>query len=210
MDRQQLAALLPGVKDAYPHYYALCFMAAYTGQRFGTLCALQWSCIDTENGVIHLKSEKTGHKAKAPLSRFRSVLEEHRKVLKEWSPIAFKKAPYVFPCKGDPDNLKYGGRRTDSSSVNKALRKVCREVGIEEITFHDFRRTFVTLALDSGVAPAVIKSMTGHCSQMIGHYHHQSTASKSDLIGVVMGEIEPSESEDDSPSDKSVTASDVF
>jgi len=100
MSRDEVEALLVEVKTQYPHYYGIVYVLAYTGQRFSTISALKWSDIDTQNGLIHFRESKTGHKASAPLERFETVLREHKAVLKEWSPIAFNKAPYVFPCQG--------------------------------------------------------------------------------------------------------------
>lgn len=158
--------------------------------------------MDVENGVIRFEYSKTGHKSSVPLDQFRAVLKAHKKVLKKWSPIAFKKSPYVFPQQGDPADLKHGGMRHDTAALNKCLARCCRLEGIPRVTFHDFRRTFVSLALESGIAPDVIRSMTGHSEQMIGHYHHQSQGSKRDLISVVKG------TENDSKNDTKIDRKD--
>lgn len=208
MPRSELETLLKQLESQYPHYYALCYLAAYTGQRFGTLAALKWSDINPDRRVIFFRKSKTGHQTSVPWSEFESVLEKHRQILKAWSPAAFEKSPYVFPCKGDPANLKGGGLRRDTSSINKALNRLCQQSGITKISFHDFRRTFVTLALEAGVAPDVIRSLTGHSEQMIGHYHHQSQESKRDLISVVKGrDKETLDEAKNEPSDQILTAS---
>ena len=204
MSRDELDKLLTAIQKRYPHYHALCYMAAYTGQRFGTLAFLKWEHIDPTNNRIKLHNVKTGHKTSAPFERFRDVLTAHKEVMEDWSPIAFKKSPYVFP-KLD------GEMRTGTSAIGDALERACEDAEIPRVTFHDFRRTFVTIALDNGVAPDVIKSMTGHCSEMIGYYHHQSDGGKDDLIGVVMGDANQEANDDaDNQSDSVVTASDVL
>jgi integrase len=39
---------------------------------------------------------------------------------------------------------------------------LCRVVGIPEITFHELRHTFATLALESGVSPKQVQLWLGH------------------------------------------------
>lgn len=95
---------------------------------------------------------------------------------------------WVFPAWGKPAKLKYNGLRAYNGSINKALKKVCDDLGYERITFHDLRRTFTTIALGEGISPTTIKSLTGHSDVMQGHYHHASKDGKSKLIRrVVMG-----------------------
>ena len=216
MSREELESLLGAIKARYPHYYALCYIAAYTGQRFGTLAHLKWADIDTDNDRIKFTHSKTGHKTGVPLDQFRDVLVDHQAVLQSWAPMAARKSPYVFPKRKDPDEDEEQGLRKNTSSINDALKRACKDAGIERVTMHDFRRTFVSLALESGIAPDVIKSFTGHCQSMIGHYHHQSDESKRDLIGTVIGDGAggggsqgDGENDENNPSDSILTATDV-
>jgi len=47
---------------------------------------------------------------------------------------------------------------------NYDLKIVTRHLGIRDITVHDLRHTFATLALESGVSPRMVQQWLGHSS----------------------------------------------
>ena len=194
LTQSQAQTFLGGVKALCPQYYALSYLAAYTGQRWGTLSALRWEDVDEENNLLHFRrsqslgevkdGSKTGHELAVPLDPFSAVLRDHREMMKDRASFH---TGWVFCADGDPEELAHDGLMVHNSSITKAYARVCREVGLPRITMHDLRRTFVSIALANGISPPVIQALTGHSDQMIGHYHHQSTDSKGALIGTVMG-----------------------
>ena len=48
------------------------------------------------------------------------------------------------------------------SSAAAAVAKACQKAGIENLTWHDLRRTFATWLRESGVDPFVIQQSLGH------------------------------------------------
>ena len=196
----EIGPFLEELQEAFPHYYALAYLGLFTGQRYGTLSALKWKDVDRANELLHFRrsqkngevksGSKTGHITSAPLEPFLGVLEFHRETMKGWAPVAYEKGDWIFPAKGDPTKLKYGGLRTSTSTINRAYRVVCDSLGFEKITTHDFRRTFCTVVLNQGISKEVLRSLTGHSEEMMGHYYRQTTAAKGQMIGAVLDVVD--------------------
>lgn len=136
-----------------------CF-CAFTGLRYSDAHALTWP--DVGENAIRVTTLKTYDALTIELNKWsREILERRRGVSEPW----------VFP-------------RTTNQVMNRALKEICRECGIdapvrltsyrgatrkdevkkkwELIGTHAARRTFVVNALQMGVSPTVVMSWTGH------------------------------------------------
>ena len=197
---EQADLLLAHLKEIDSPHYPLLYIALYTGQRWSTLSALRWEDLDEANDTLWFRrsqyhgevseGSKTGHIASAPLKPFKAILEAHRAKLEESNPEGLALG-WVWPAEARGEktlsDLEHSGMCVYNSHINKALKKACSKVGIPSVTMHDLRRSFVSIALAKGISPTVIKGLTGHSEEMVGHYHHQSTDAKAALIGAVMG-----------------------
>ena len=68
----------------------------------------------------------------------------------------------------------YSGNRSAANFAKRDFKTLMSEIGAEDMTPYNCRHTFVTLAVKSGVSPAILKRMVGHTniSTTDKHYTH--------------------------------------
>lgn len=130
-------------KEASPALQLVMELARWTGQRQGDLIRLPWSAYDGAH--IKLRQSKTGRMVRV------KVYDELRAKLD-----ATKREAVTILTTGR------GKRSWTSSGLRASWRKACERAGIEGVTFHDLRGTFVTLAYRNGAAITEIAEVTGH------------------------------------------------
>ena len=139
--------LLDYLSDKHLSLYLICLFGIHAGLRRGEIFGLQYGDIDPFKNRITVQRSyngptKNGKTRVVPLSeRLAKALELKDYLTKPSAEAIFQ----IF----DP---------------NHDLRKVCKFVKIREITIHDLRHTFATLALESGVSPRTVQSWLGHSS----------------------------------------------
>jgi len=128
--------------------YIICLFGIHAGLRRGEIFGLQYGDIDPLRNRITVSRQyggaptKNGKTRQVPLSeRLAKALEQRDYLTKPSREAIFN----VF----DP---------------NPDLKKVTILLGIRDITIHDLRHTFATLALESGVSPRTVQSWLGHSS----------------------------------------------
>jgi len=151
---------------------ALYVLALYLGLRRGELLGLRWEDVDLDGeklevvqtlqrvgGKLQLVPPKTEDSARTlPLpSPCVEALREHRK--RQFSERSdawpdWEDCGLVFPSRRgtpmEPDNLR------------RSWGTIRGKVGLDETRFHDLRHTCVTLLLDLGVPPHVVRDIVGH------------------------------------------------
>jgi integrase len=155
-------------------YYALFYLALFTGMRRSEILALKWQDIDfvlgevsvnrslhvLKGGKVILRSPKTktGKRTVAlPPSAF-LVLHEHRTTQESNSLMLGKllnETEYVFSTLGRP---------LLPNTVSHAWFKLIKRIGIKSIRFHDARHTHASLMLKQGIHPKIVQERLGHSS----------------------------------------------
>lgn len=118
----------------------------FTGLRIGEARALRWSEIDLQQGVIYIPAERTksGRKLDLPMSDFvRDMLIARR---------SLGDGGWVFPAPSRSGHLY---------DTQFHLGLVTKETGIQ-ISAHDLRRTFITVAESCEVHPFALKALVNH------------------------------------------------
>jgi len=159
-----------------------------TGMRFGETRKLKWSHVDFENKILIAPREltKSDREHRLPLSDFLVALLRKRYI--------YRKHPdWVFPS----------SRRNNKhlSEGIGIIRRVRAKSGIR-FTFHDLRRTFLTMGEKLDVPPYALKRLVNHSvsNDMTGRYlildierlrSHMSRITKAfiDLLGINDGDI---------------------
>ncbi len=148
--KAEIEALL---KKAGEPVKAAFLLALDTGQRQGDLLALLWSAYDGK--AITLRQSKGRRKVYLPctaelravLSRLKAAREQREKSKK---PVA---ATILTGQRGRP---------WTGSGFRTMFDRAKADAGIDGLTFHDLRGTFVTRASERGATPQEIATITGH------------------------------------------------
>ena len=128
-----------------------------TGWRFGEVTCLTWSQVDLENGIVRLEPGKT----KNDDARTVYLDEELKEVFqKQWEcrGSGKKVLPYVFPNEIGTDKI---------SDFRGAWQTACKNAGIGNKLFHDFRRTAVRNMIRSGISEGVAMKISGHKTRSV-------------------------------------------
>ncbi|MFD4532219.1 tyrosine-type recombinase/integrase [Kitasatospora sp. NPDC058397] len=152
--------------------HTLYVLALMLGMRRGELLGLRWSSVDLERGTLTvstnlqrvdgelrfvlpktLSSERT-----LPLpAPVLAALVDHRErqaVERAAAGMDWQENDLVFPSRigtpYEPDNLR------------RSWHAVRGRLGLDDLRFHDLRHTCITLLLDLGVPPHIVREIAGH------------------------------------------------
>ena len=123
-------------------------VALNTGLRISNLTFLTWKQADVFNRTIHIEKTKNGKPVSIPMT------DQVYKTLNELRRGNNVSLAWVFPR---PDGKPYY-----RDSISKAFKRTCREVGINDITFHGLRHTFCSWLAIEGANPVDIAALAGH------------------------------------------------
>ena len=137
--------------------------ATGTGMREAEICFMRWAEVDRETGFIRVGQESKGHKPRyVPInSDVAAILDAQRPFIGPNGP-----SPYVFvnPQRGKPYN---------PDSVSHYFKAAALRAGIDDVTFHTLRHTFVSRMVEVGMPDRKIMKIVGHSSaHMVSRYAH--------------------------------------
>jgi integrase len=154
-------------------YYALFYLALFTGMRRSELLALRWSDLDLPLGQISVNRSlhrlrdgsvvfampKTakGRRTIALPPSASLALKEHRdkqEQIRNMSATTLQDSDLVF------SHLDGGPLLPDT--VSQAWRRLARRDGLNGIRLHDARHTHASLMLKQGVHPKIVQERLGH------------------------------------------------
>lgn len=129
------------------HHVAADYMVflLLTGLRKNEAATLTWSNVDLDEGTIHIPDTKNNVPLTLPLSDVLVAILNYR--------LQYKSNEYVFPSQ-KTGYLAY---------AQKALKHL-NETSEIKFTFHDLRRTFITVAESLDISSYAIKRLVNHKS----------------------------------------------
>ena len=114
-----------------------------SGMRRGETCRLKWSDLDERRSIIRIMerkdpSNKHTNDQDVPLTprALEIILAQPRSDV------------LIFPYKTD--------------SIRAAWAKACKKLGIDDLRFHDLRRTGLTRLIDAGLSDFEVRQISGH------------------------------------------------
>lgn len=154
-----------------PEDFEVIAVAIDTGIRKAKLFALPWTHINLEEGWIDVTKAKAQSSRQIPMTkRVRAILE------RRWS---CRKSAWVFAnSRGNPMN--------PSNFINRRMKPAMEEAGIENLIFHDLRRTFASRLASAGKGGRILSGIMGHKSaKTTDRYAHLDPAAFKAAIQVL-------------------------
>lgn len=156
--KDEVAAILRGFEEKYPHYRNYVFFCLSTGMRLGEAINLQWSALSDECDRIEVIDTKRNKIRRFKLSEtVAAMLQAHR-------PVGFSQSDYVFTTPN-------GHHLSRCNFRKRVWIPVLKSVGVDYRKPYTTRKTFISHALASGMNPMAIAELTGHDPEVLfDHY----------------------------------------
>ena len=157
LDTQQLDRLISALQGR--HHQVLASVCRYTACRISEGRQLVWGNIGA-NSIVFPKTVTKGKLSSRTIPvtpKLHEVLVSWRS---EWAALNRrepKPADPLFPG-------RFAGQFLSSRSFMDALERAVREVGLEGVSSHSFRRSALSSASEAGVPLAALRSLSGHQS----------------------------------------------
>lgn len=158
--------------STYGHIF---YLAVYTGLRRGELLALRWCDVDLQSKTLSVNKALTSIRGKGVVAsepktrnsrRLVSLppsatgllrsLKAQRMEKYEAACVPWTETAYIF-CNSD-------GGPVSPDTITHAFQRLAKELGFNDIRFHDLRHTHATLMLKQGVHPKIVSERLGHAS----------------------------------------------
>lgn len=157
-------AVLDGRKSIYTSRYMI-LTAIYTGARLSELQALTWKDIDLVHRTIRINKawdnlHGGGFTSTKNESSVRTI-RVNRELLDILNELRQNDSTMVF--------MTHRGEIPTSNAVNKTLKKIMKDNGIEkkDFHFHSLRHSHVAYLLSEGVGLYAISKRLGHSNMMV-------------------------------------------
>jgi len=156
-------------------YYALFYLALFTGMRRSELLALQWCDVDLILGQISVNRSLHHLRDKTLVFRAPKTAKGRRTIaLPPSASLALKEqreeqgqARLMLGTQLDDGDLVFsqpGGKPLLPDSASQAWTKLAHRTGLEGIRLHDARHTHASLMLKQGIHPKIVQERLGHAS----------------------------------------------
>lgn len=136
-----------------PYLKAVILLALDSGMRRGEILKLCWEDVDFENGIVYVRGTHT----KTQKSRVVPLTDRVAAGLRNLE--GFAERGKVFPF----------------SDFKKSWSTALKIAGIDDLTFHDLRRTAITRWQREGVAMGIAAEIAGHARLETTRKHYTST-----------------------------------
>ena len=183
-DEEQAVAFLREVKKRSRH--AMFFhLALATGMRYGELAGLQWSAVDLDRGVLHVRWEMSRLPGRAPVLEEPKTKASRRAITIDPATVAAlrwhrEQQEEERARAGDGwqnRNLVVGTRTggfADASDLRARLHRVAASAGVPPIRIHDLRHTHATILLRQRHSAKEVAQRLGHAdaTMVLRRYAH--------------------------------------
>lgn len=215
LDEKEISAVLAALEDAPIQYSVLVQLALFTGGRRGELCALRWSDIDMDSGLMMINrtlsyvaglglvfSDPKTHKSKRVIklsSTAITLLKDYRlwqnaervKIGSKWAQ-SVEIMGHVIP--NDLMFTKWNGEPIDPNKVTSWFSQFLRENNLPDVSFHSLRHSNAALLIAAHVPVTTVAGRLGHAktsttTDIYAGFVRTSDAKAADALEDVLGDI---------------------
>lgn len=156
----------------------LLYIAIYTGARLSDCCLLKWENVAFDNNILRFKPTKTKNTSSALvtvplLPPLKQELVKHLNNEDEYI-IPHVAQRYCRNPSGISQDIKKLLTKAGIKTMVKAKdAETRRKKPITKYSFHSFRHTFASVAIQSGIGIETVRQILGHShTSMTSHYTH--------------------------------------
>jgi len=162
--------------------YPAIVIAMLTGLRKGELMGLQWSDVDFQNAILHVRKSLCRIQSKDELGKVHSHYEimepktaKSKRTIpmsqdvitaflqqKQWQNVNAEKLGCIYRNQNDFVFTKEDGSLLSQEGFLDDYYKILKKYNIPRIRFHDLRHTFASFLLESGENMKSIQELLGH------------------------------------------------
>lgn len=193
----QLESIWKTLSDPSFHLYAkeemkvLYILALYTGAWLGDLCLLKKRSVDMQERTITFTPKKTSHSSglKVEIPMAVPVYDALQPIMSSNTETEF-----ILPEVADRYKRNAPGLTRDTARLleragiqtKETPDGIRRLVKVTKYSFHSFRHTLTSLAIDHGANIRIVQNLLGHTSaNMTSHYAHISMQSKQQVLNML-------------------------
>ena len=186
--RTEQSMLLECIYSQMDKFMAAVLLCLHTGLRLGELCALQWADIDFEGKTLTVnhtvqRIAVPGHITKTILLETNPKSESSKRII----PLTPEFLRILSQFKGEHPYVFGDEKPLDPRTMQYRFKKILKEAGIENRTFHTLRHTFATNCVENGTDVKALSELLGHSDVKItlNRYVHPTMDSKRKQIGAL-------------------------
>jgi len=164
-----------------------------TGPRRGEICGFKWDDFDEESNRLKI-NRSISYRKGGELYEDKPKTEESERTLTlpEMTAEMLKRrkriSQWIFPNPLNPD------KPVSPAAAYRRAKKLLKKAGLPNISFHDLRHTFATVAVANGVDAKTLASILGHTnpSFSLDTYTHVTTDMQqraSEIVGDFIEDI---------------------
>ncbi|MEG0643583.1 MAG: site-specific integrase [Clostridia bacterium] len=162
---EEQKSILEMLQNNDSKYKNIILMSMFTGLRMGEVLALQTTDIDFKDDIIHINRTITkDSKGKSILGVTAKTYSGNRNI-----PITptIKKllSDIMSQMTSNEYNLLFTGKNDTiirNTTLNNELKKICKDISSESVSFHMLRHTYATRCIESGMNATVLSKLLGH------------------------------------------------
>ncbi|MEQ1921105.1 MAG: site-specific integrase [Pyrinomonadaceae bacterium] len=144
LTRLEETKLLEACVKRRSHLRPIIITAIDTAMRRGELFKLRWSDVDFESKTINILATNSKVERERIVGITKRVESELRRL---WASSAKDNNALVFGIK---------------DTIKTSFRSACKDAGIEDFRFHDFRHTAITRMIEANISPVIVQKVSGH------------------------------------------------
>lgn len=144
-------------------YYLAYYLAFFTGMRIGEVLGLYWTDIDFEKKMIHVQHTLTLNEGEYVIGPVKT--ESSDRMIPISDSLIQKFIEHKQHSKNTSSDLVFKtkkGKLVIPYTLRYIMKKICEDLELPLIRFHDIRRTHTSILIDEGVSPKVVSQRLGH------------------------------------------------
>ncbi|MCC6543097.1 MAG: site-specific integrase [Nitrospirae bacterium] len=156
------------LRGALPEYAKLpVTIAYYTGMRSGEILSLTWKQVDVINKQLTLSPLLTKNKTERKIFLYGELYDMISTAWEAWQ-WQGQSCPWV--CHKEGKRIK---------TLRSAWSRATKQIGLENMLFHDFRRTGIRNMVRAGIPDSVAMTISGHKTRSV--FDRYNIVSEDDL-----------------------------